>query len=102
MFWLSKLGGLAEKPVPGGVLGPTFACLMGQQFLNIKRGKNLLHFLRSIKSLIAAREEGKKLVKQKHIWLEQYLWSLLATCTLLKMTSLAHRFNSARSADQDK
>ena len=36
-------GGLAEKPVPGGVLGPTFACLMGQQFLNIKRGKNFRH-----------------------------------------------------------
>ena len=70
MFWLSKLGGLAEKPVPGGVLGPTFACLMGQQFLNIKRGKNFLHFQRFIKSLIVAREEGKKLVKQKQNCLE--------------------------------
>ncbi|KAK7108956.1 hypothetical protein V1264_013088 [Littorina saxatilis] len=31
-------GGLAETPVPGGVVGPTFSCIIGQQFHNIKFG----------------------------------------------------------------
>lgn len=32
-------GGLAEKPVSGGIVGPTFGCLIGQQFLNLKIGE---------------------------------------------------------------
>ncbi|MPC12998.1 Peroxidasin [Portunus trituberculatus] len=31
-------GGLAEKPVIRGLVGPTFACILGQQFLNLRRG----------------------------------------------------------------
>ncbi|XP_037780731.1 chorion peroxidase-like [Penaeus monodon] len=31
-------GGLAEKPVLRGLVGPTFACILGQQFLNLRRG----------------------------------------------------------------
>ena len=26
------MGGLAEKPLSGAVVGPTFGCLLGQQF----------------------------------------------------------------------
>lgn len=31
-------GGLAERPVVGGIIGPTFACIIGQQFLNLRQG----------------------------------------------------------------
>ncbi|KAL7637821.1 UNVERIFIED_CONTAM: hypothetical protein RMT77_011433 [Armadillidium vulgare] len=31
-------GGLAERPVVRGLVGPTFACILGQQFLNLRQG----------------------------------------------------------------
>ena len=31
-------GGMAEKPVVGGIIGPTCACILGQQFLNLRKG----------------------------------------------------------------
>ncbi|KAI4456683.1 oxidase/peroxidase [Holotrichia oblita] len=31
-------GGLAEKPVKGGMVGPVFACIIAQQFLNYRKG----------------------------------------------------------------
>ncbi|XP_023335820.1 chorion peroxidase [Eurytemora carolleeae] len=31
-------GGMAEKPVVGGIVGPTFSCILGQQFLNLRKG----------------------------------------------------------------
>ena len=32
------IGGLAERPLSGAVVGPTFGCLLGQQFQILKKG----------------------------------------------------------------
>ena len=32
------VGGLSERPLSGAVVGPTFGCLLGQQFQILKKG----------------------------------------------------------------
>ena len=32
------IGGLSERPLSGAVVGPTFGCLLGQQFQILKKG----------------------------------------------------------------
>ncbi|RWS11661.1 peroxidase-like protein [Dinothrombium tinctorium] len=31
-------GGISEYPMPGAIIGPTFACIVSRQFMNIRRG----------------------------------------------------------------
>jgi peroxidase len=39
------VGGLYETPVPGGIVGPTFACIIGDQFSRLKYGDSYFYDL---------------------------------------------------------
>ena len=37
------IGGVAEKPLPGALLGPTFTCLVGDQFARLRLGDRFFY-----------------------------------------------------------
>lgn len=37
------IGGISEKPLPGAVLGPTFVCIVGDQFSRLRRGDRFFY-----------------------------------------------------------
>ena len=39
------IGGVAEKPLPGALLGPTFTCIVGDQFARSKKADRFAYDL---------------------------------------------------------
>ena len=63
-------GGLAERPLSGAVVGPTFGCLLGQQFEILKKGDRFWYennippsALSKGELAVGGRERGTGLIK---------------------------------------
>lgn len=57
------IGGLSERPLPGAVLGPTFVCIVGDQFSRLRRGDRFFY-----EEASARFTEGMDLKKKKECY----------------------------------
>jgi len=55
------VGGIAEKPQTGAVLGPTFVCIVGDQFSRLRRGDRFFY-----EETTARFTEGKNVLRGLH------------------------------------
>ena len=70
------IGGLSERPLSGAVVGPTFGCLLGQQFQILKKGDRFWYENNIPPSALAkgelrnnARRGGKALPKKNPLFM---------------------------------
>lgn len=61
------VGGIGERPLTGAVLGPTFVCIVGDQFSRLRRGDRFFY-----EETSARFTEGMNAIK-----LQSYLCSLI-------------------------
>ncbi len=54
------VGGMAERPLSGAVVGPTFGCLLGQQFRLLKKGDRFWYENNIPPSALTKGEEDEK------------------------------------------
>lgn len=70
------IGGISEKALPGAILGPTFVCIVGDQFSRLRRGDRFFYeepsarFTEGMKyntvyqiELMISRAKAKKILK---------------------------------------
>lgn len=59
------IGAISERPVPGALIGPTFQCIVADQFMRLKRGDR---FFYDLAGQAGSFTEGLKLQIK---WLDQ-------------------------------
>ena len=65
--------GISETPVPGGLLGPTFTCIIGRQFHNLRKGDRFWYENGGWPSSFTL-DQLKVLRKTKHFSSEKINW----------------------------
>jgi peroxidase len=70
------VGGLAERPVVGGLVGPTFACIIAQQFSNLRKGDRFWYENSGFESSFTPAQ----LQSLRQVSLSQVNWKLVWSC----------------------
>ena len=59
--------GITERPLPGSMVGPTFACLIGKQFHNFRFGDRLVSVLFKLLILTLFLSPPQVLVRERRL-----------------------------------